>query len=302
MIAPLILTHLLFVSFSVLDFLVGLLTQPLALICRVSEILGRLDVNCPARLLKSIVGVACLGTSIFHICFISVERYVAVRFPCSYKTLFTNCRVTITVLLIWLFMITYAILPYTLYPEVGSLIGRSVIIGINLLVTGVCYMGTLIEVGAALKVRPRPIQVCPAINKPASCRLFTNPVKLEIPSCKKNNNPQANGEKHLSSTETESCQFSKARQFEEISLRRKIKEKKLARAMLFLVGILGFCYFPAMIAYILLPKNQEARPTNWIILSWLHFLLYCNSVVNPFCYCWRIPILRKAVCKLVCKT
>ena len=89
------------------------------------------------------------------------------------------------------------------------------------------------------------------------------------------------------------------RQLSAAALLRKEKEKKLARTMLITVGLLAFCYIPEIVAYPMLPQNREEMGINWIVLSWTNTLLYLNSCVNPFWYCWRIRDLRKAVRKLL---
>ena len=89
------------------------------------------------------------------------------------------------------------------------------------------------------------------------------------------------------------------RQLSAAALLRKEKEEKLARTMLITVGLLAFCYIPEIVAYPMLPQNREEMGINWIVLSWTNTLLYLNSCVNPFWYCWRIRDLRKAVRKLL---
>ena len=49
----------------------------------------------------------------------------------------------------------------------------------------------------------------------------------------------------------------------------------------------------------MLPQNIEEMGINCIVLGWTNTLLYFNSCVNPFWYCWRIPRLRKAVRNLL---
>ena len=83
-----------------------------------------------------------------------------------------------------------------------------------------------------------------------------------------------------------------------LSLRKK-KEKKLAKTMLVTVGILVVCFLPPVLAYSLLPTNQSDMEMNWLVLNWLHTLVFLNSCFKPFWFCWRMQNLRKSVLKLV---
>ena len=131
------------------DFLVGFLVQPLYVACRVCEILGRPDLVCTARTLYTVVGVMCIGTSLGHASFISIERYLAVRFSARYKALMSIHRTLFGVTLIWLFFILYAVFPVAGFPELGALVGRSIIIAVVVLITASCYTGTFFKIGSS---------------------------------------------------------------------------------------------------------------------------------------------------------
>ena len=186
------------------------------------------------------------------------------RFPARYKVLLTKRRVVVVVSLIWLFYTVYSVLPVVGYPEVGKLAGRASMVAVIVIVTAVCYIGTFVELGAsnARLNSHRGARVAPAN---VTCQ---NPA--EVPG-----------------------------QLSAAALVRKEKEKKLARTMLITVGILAFCYLPEIVAYPMLPQNKEEMGINWIVLSWTNTLLYFNSCVNPFWYCWRIQDLRKAIQNLL---
>ena len=225
---------------------------------------GRPDLVCSIRIVQRVAGVTCLGASLAHTCLISFERYLAVRFPARYRALLTKRRAVVTVSFIWLFFAVYSVLPVVGYPEVGKLAGR-VMAALVVIVTVVCYIGTFVKPGAnsARFNRHRGARVAPA----------------NVPHCQ---------------TPTE-----KPSQLSAAALLRKKKQTKLARTMLITAGILAFCYLPEILAYSMLPQNKEEMGINWIVLSWTNTLLYFNSCVNPFWYCWRIRDLRKAVRKLL---
>ena len=84
-----------------------------------------------------------------HVSFISIETYVVARFPARYKALLTIRRILFGVTLIWLFFILYAVLPVMGFPELGALVGRSIIIAVVVLITASCYTGTFFKIGSS---------------------------------------------------------------------------------------------------------------------------------------------------------
>ena len=91
----------------------------------------------------------CIGTSLGHVSFISIDRYLAVRFHARYKALMSIRRTLFGVMFIWLFFILYAVLPVVGFLELGALVGRSIIIAIFVLITASCYTGTFFKIGSS---------------------------------------------------------------------------------------------------------------------------------------------------------
>ena len=123
--------------------------QPLHVASRTREILNRPELVCKLRAACQVSGVTLLSTSLGHVGFISLERYLAVRFPTRYKSFLSARRTVVGVTILWLLFLTYAILPVAGYRQVGSLTGRSIIMGVIVTITTACYCGTFLNLGAS---------------------------------------------------------------------------------------------------------------------------------------------------------
>ena len=206
----------------------------------------------------------CVGASLSHTCLISVERYLAVRFPSRYNILLTKRRMVLAVSLFWLISTVYSVVPFVGYPEVGNLAGLAALVALFVVVTAGFYIGTFAELDGNNA----------RLNNHRGARMALANVPCQPPA-------EVPGQLSVAA-----------------SLRKK-KEKKLARTMLITVGILAFCYIPGVLAYALLPQKKDGMERNWIVQKWCDTSCYLNSFVNPFWYCWRIGLLRKAIQKLL---
>ena len=220
------------------------MVQPLYVACRVYEILGRPDVVCTTRTLYKVVGNICGATSIGHVSFISIERYLAVRFPTRYKALMSIHRTLFGITFIWLLFIVYVVLSVVGYPEqTAQFPARTLLIAIVVLITTICYTRTFFKFGS--------------------------------------NVAAASG--HVS-----------------IAAQQRIKkEKRIAWTMLLTVGILALCYFPEMIAYPIITRKPEKLSLIWIGLNWTPTIMFVNSLINPFWYCWKFQEIRRDVLSLL---
>ena len=58
---------------------------------------------------------------------------------------------------------------------------------------------------------------------------------------------------------------------------------------------LVICYFPSNIFLILIHLGRIPHDIDWILFYYTTTLLFLNSSLNPFLYCWRIKEIRQAV-------
>ncbi|XP_043942962.1 trace amine-associated receptor 7a-like [Protopterus annectens] len=104
-------THFLVLSLAFADFLIGVLVLPFSIIRVVESCWYFGDEFC---MFHSSLDIACSLASIFHLCFISIERYFAVSNPLTYHLKFTTSVLILLVCLGWLVPITFvSVLSYS---------------------------------------------------------------------------------------------------------------------------------------------------------------------------------------------
>ncbi|XP_078352175.1 adenosine receptor A3-like isoform X2 [Oculina patagonica] len=74
----------------------------------------------------------------------------------------------------------------------------------------------------------------------------------------------------------------------------KARYKKAVSSALWVQCTLSACYLPYGIVVVLFGNNIES-PTTFIIFLSTVTLVYFNSSINPFLYCWKISEVRQAV-------
>ena len=83
----------------------------------------------------------------------------------------------------------------------------------------------------------------------------------------------------------------------------KIQAKKRAANTFIYYICMVLCYFPAVVSALIYVTYKEHWNIRWYFSD---TILFMNSAINPFLYCWRNRELREAVLKIVrkrlCKT
>lgn len=78
-----------------------------------------------------------------------------------------------------------------------------------------------------------------------------------------------------------------------------LRFKRSVRTLYYIMGAFALCYCPYWIFHIVRfainPKGVETFYWNISLLT----VIYANSFINPFIYCWRIHEIRTAVLKII---
>ena len=81
----------------------------------------------------------------------------------------------------------------------------------------------------------------------------------------------------------------------------KLRAHKRSVINMFCVYILLLiCYVPYLCMFFVI-HTAKVNPTNIVVLRYTITLLFANSALNPFLYCWRIKEIRKEVLKMIAK-
>ena len=83
-------------------------------------------------------------------------------------------------------------------------------------------------------------------------------------------------------------------QLQNAQTREALKQRKSAYSSIFVSVVFLACYFPVLpctILYSINPSEVSVLVTHFASI----FLIYLNSSLNPFIYCWRYPEIRQSV-------
>ena len=133
-------SNLLLCCLAISDLVVGLISQPAFVIYKVAEIKGYFNVYCAARMFFFCSGRLFSGVSLFTLCAISVDRYLALKLHLRYTAVVTAPRVLTTVISFWLFFATNIGLGFAIRKDSHSNVMRIVLLLIILFVTAVAYI------------------------------------------------------------------------------------------------------------------------------------------------------------------
>ena len=133
-------SNILLCCLAISDLVVGLISQPAFVIYKVAEIKGYFDVYCAARMFMSCSGRFFSGVSLFTLCAISVDRYLALKLHLRYTAVVTVTRVLATVIGLWLLCATNIGLSFAMRNNSHSNVMRTVFLLISFFVTAVAYM------------------------------------------------------------------------------------------------------------------------------------------------------------------
>ena len=83
-------------------------------------------------------------------------------------------------------------------------------------------------------------------------------------------------------------------QSSQVNTLNKARYRKAVYSALWVQVKLGICYLPYGIAVALTPQRGMPLST-YLALQFTATLVYFNSSLNPFLYCWKITEVRQAV-------
>ena len=96
-------------SLSITDLIIGLVVHPFFVIGRVSEATGVEKWVCYGRYTYKTVGILCVGASMGHLMFISIERALAFKFPTKHRNILSRRRTFAVITFIWLYSACFSI-------------------------------------------------------------------------------------------------------------------------------------------------------------------------------------------------
>ncbi|XP_066533582.1 trace amine-associated receptor 4-like [Hoplias malabaricus] len=253
-------TNFIILSLALVDCLLGCLIMPFSMVRSVEGCWFLGDIVCKVH---SGLDMSLCMISIMHLCLVSIERYLAICEPLTYKMTVTNTNVVVCVSIAWLipFMYSFGIV----FSNVNTL-------GLDVLMLNSC-------VGNCALVFNKQWAVLGSFTNFFIPGAIMSSLYLKIFHVA---NKQA---KIISDMMAITLNEMKSHSSEQ-------RERKAAKTLAIVMGAFLICWLPFFIATITDPFIEFLTPV--VVFDTLVWFGYFNSAFNPLIYGFFYPRFRKA--------
>ena len=252
------------IGLAITDLITGLVPEPLVASCYFLDYYKhRASVHCPRIFPVAGVVASITSNSTFLLVLVfTAVQYVAVAFPIKFKRLITMKRTVLCVLVIWVYMTLFELLPL-----LG--VSREMIETVDLYLHSTTTIFLSILLYAMLH------------------RTFCRQMRIHSPS---------NGTTTTTTTTIQSGRTSPPRR-----TRRSHVERKFVKINLLLIVIFVVCSLPSAILWYIYLYWPEMYDNSSLFLARVIVdnTLYLKFVLDPFVYAWRLPRYRQALVKAI---
>ncbi|XP_036406260.1 trace amine-associated receptor 1-like [Megalops cyprinoides] len=262
-------TNYLILSLAVCDFLLGVFVMPCSAVRTVLGCWYLGDFMCK---IHSSTDIMVCTSSIFHLSFISIDRYFAVCNPLMYRSIINSVTITIMLTTSWL---VPAIFAYGMIFSEINMRGAEDFFEAHVKCLGGCPV-FFSQVSAAVSTTlsfflPSIIILCIYLKIYTVARRQARAIKQMT--------------KQFDSDAANESRVSR-------------QERKGAKTLAIVVGVYLFCWTPFFVCYIIDPfLNYSTPPVLFDALFWFGYL---NSAFNPVVYAFFYSWFRKAFKMIIC--
>ncbi|XP_064411275.1 trace amine-associated receptor 4-like [Latimeria chalumnae] len=256
-------TNFLVLSLAVADFLMGFIVMPYSMIRSIDTCWYFGDIFCK---IHSSCDMMLSTASIFHLCFIAVDRYYAVCDPLRYTTKITTPVILLFLVISWTVPILFAF---------GVVFSEINLEGIEDFVASISCKGFCVLLFNKLWGILAPIV---AFFIPGTVMVGIY-VKIYIVA-----------KKHAKVINSLTEKVLRVKEKNKIS---KHREKKASKTLAIVMGVFLFCWSPFFVTTIADPFLGFSTPA--VLFESLVWLGYFNSAFNPIIYGFFYPWFQKAL-------
>uniref|UniRef100_A0A8B9RF67 Trace amine associated receptor 12j n=1 Tax=Astyanax mexicanus TaxID=7994 RepID=A0A8B9RF67_ASTMX len=256
-------TNLIILSMALVDCMLGCLIMPFSLVRWLERCWFLGEIFCQ---IHSGLDMTLSIASILHLCLVSVDRYMAICDPLSYKMNVTNFSAAVCIAVIWLFSVTFSF---------GVVLSKINIVGLEeLLMQAAC-------VGSCALIFNRQWGVIVslvaffgpgAVMSALYLKIFHVARKQAKIMSERSTVRQTNSETKAHSSEH--------------------RERKAAKTLGIVMGIFLLCWLPFFIVTITDPFLNFSTPID--VFDALVWFGYLNSTFNPLIYGFFYPRFQRA--------
>ena len=260
-------SRVLFRCLSITDLCVGLVSLPLFVVYRMAVEEKNWNLCSKSEGLAFAVSTVLCGQSITTLTAISVDRLLALQLRLRYRQVVTLPRVRLSVTISWVANFAVAF-TYYWNKRIFFLWGCGYIFTC-IIISSCCYFKIYLVLGY------RQVEIQPLSQGISSSQrgevLGTSPAQIQ------GTNPRV------------------------LSVLNINRYKKTVSNAIWVHSLLVICYLPYTVATaVTASRGESLYGTRYKVLgNSTGILLFCNSLFNPFLYCWKIKGIRQAVKQLL---
>ncbi|XP_015463989.2 trace amine-associated receptor 4-like [Astyanax mexicanus] len=256
-------TNLIILSLALVDCLLGCMVMPFSLVRWLERCWFLGEIFCQ---IHSGLDMTLSIVSILHLCLVSVDRYMAICKPLSYRMKVTNGSVSVCIAVIWLFSLTYSF---------GVVLSKVNVIGLeNLLVQAPCVgnCALIFNLQSGISLALVGFFVPGAVMTTLYLKIFQVARKQAKIMSERATVRQTNSETAVHSSEH--------------------RERKAAKTLGIIMGIFLLCWLPFFL--VTLTDPLLGFPTPLDVFDALVWFGYLNSTFNPLIYGFFHPRFQRA--------
>ncbi|CAH1779062.1 unnamed protein product, partial [Owenia fusiformis] len=249
-------------SLAIADLIMGVIVSPLRIYMVYLKpiIYGELTqsrLTCQFRLFFQNIS---FGVSLYSLCGIALDRYIAIVHPLKYKNILTHRRAGRSIVCIWIYIILLSAVPFLVKDSVSFEDGDTCLL--NQVVKPLFFTFAKVHVFLAIFLTVTAHTIVAVIAARTNAK-----IKAELVSF--NNN---------------------------IAVAHR-NESRIAKAMISVVGVFLICWLPQTIASFIKLENEPAWYKS--LYCYLIALLVANSGMNPWIYAIKLKRMREAMKNVV---
>ena len=258
--------NLLLANMCLMDFLIGAIEHPFFVAIRISE-LHVIDL-CSLKQASSFLGYIFGGMTISTLCWISLDRWVAITMPFRYESLVTRKR-CVTLLVVSFIFCTGLVL-----------LGKFGILGTNFYYLIVSFL-LIVLTAQALFCYAKIYKIARGHERKID---MARRVTQRMTVSTENGN--------------QSCSLESG-----VSARRErvntVSQRRKSKTVLYMAVLMIVCYLPKGLIIFEAFLVRKSSELPYAALKWSETLFLLNSTFNPIVYCLRMAYIRTEIWKML---
>ena len=279
--------NLILTSMALSDFLVGFLSEPIAVTRRIFDIYGYS--SCLLQRINLFLGSACIPVSFINITIFALDRCFATVFPYRYIRYVTYNKYLVLVLLVWIVILFLSLLSSFGIATRGSVHMIYSLLFLTSLV--LCFISYIViyRTVRSLTKRTAILTVVESIPSDRDLKL----VDKEVPRSLNQDAISRIERFEISVVNNEASESQATTTTTTTTNRRNLKgEKSRSWTAFILFGAFLLSYLPHFILGRVVERVQIDETSKHIARFWGINIIFLNSSLNPIIYCVRVKDIR----------